>query len=81
MKGPGRLPQGELSLKQSFQMMSGTLKTGGKATPIANGRLRGDQISFAAGGAQYTGRVNGNTIEGTVKGGSKRTWSATRAGK
>ncbi len=44
-------------------------------TPI-NGKLNGSQISFAAGGTQYTGQVNGNSMDGTA-GGSK--WSATRA--
>jgi precorrin-6B methylase 2 len=81
VEGAWQLSQGELSLKQSFQMVTGTLKTGGNATSIANGRLRGDQISFTAGGAQYAGRVNGNTIEGTLKGGSSGNWSATRSGK
>ena len=81
VEGAWKLSQGELSLKQSFQMVTGTLKTGGNATPIANGRLRGDQISFTAGGAQYAGRVSGNAIEGTVKGGSPGNWSANRNGK
>jgi SAM-dependent methyltransferase len=79
--GTWQLPQGELTLKQTFQMVSGTLKSGNNTTQIANGRLRGDQISFTAGGAQYTGRVNGNAIEGTLKGGSNGKWSATRLGK
>ena len=81
VEGTWQLSRSELSLKQNFQMVTGTLKTGGNATPIANGRLRGDQISFTAGGAQYAGRVNGNTIEGTLKGGSSGNWSATRSGK
>jgi hypothetical protein len=62
-------------------MISGTIRSGNVSTPITNGRLRGDQISFTAGGAQYTGRVNGNVIEGTVKGGTDSNWRATRAGK
>jgi len=74
--------QGDLTLKQDFQLISGTLRSGSNTMPITNGRLRGDQISFSAGGAQYTGRVNGNAIEGTVKsGGSNSKWNATRAGK
>ena len=77
--GTWKLPQGELSLKQTFQMISGTLKNGNVITPIS-GKLNGDEISFTAGGAQYTGRVNGNTIDGTVKGGSNGKWTATRAG-
>ena len=82
VEGTWQLPQGELSLKQEFQMISGTLKSGSQTTPLSNGRLRGDQISFSASGAQYTGRVTGNAIEGTVKsGGSNGKWSATRTGK
>ncbi len=81
-EGAWRLPQGELTLKQTFQMLSGALKSGNQSTPITNGRLSGDQISFSAGGAQYSGRVSGNAIEGTVKsGGSNSKWSATRAGR
>jgi precorrin-6B methylase 2 len=78
--GTWQLPQGELALKQTFQMVSGTLRSGNVSTPITNGRLRGDQISFTAGGAQYTGRVNANAMEGTVKGGSDSQWRATRSG-
>lgn len=81
-EGTWQLPQGELTLKQNFQMISGTLKSGGNSAQITNGRLSGDQISFSAGGAQYTGRVSGNAIEGTVKsGGTNSRWSASRAGK
>jgi precorrin-6B methylase 2 len=78
--GTWKLPQGELNLKQTFQMISGTLRNGNVTTPIS-GKLNGDQISFTAGAPQYTGRVNGNAIEGTVKGGSDGKWSATRVGK
>jgi len=75
--GTWKLPDGELTLKQTFQMISGTLKSGKNNSQIT-GKLNGDQISFTAGGTQYTGRVNGNSMEGTA-GGAK--WSATRAGK
>jgi SAM-dependent methyltransferase len=81
VEGNWQLPQGELKLSQSFQKISGTLSSGGKNLTISNGRLRGDQISFSAGGAEYSGRVNGNSIEGTVKGGGTGNWSATRAAK
>jgi hypothetical protein len=80
VNGTWKLPQGELTLKQTFQMISGTLKSGNVATPV-NGKLNGEQITFTAGGAQYTGRVTGNSIEGTVKGGKNGHWSATRSGK
>jgi hypothetical protein len=76
-EGTWNLPQGELTIKQTFQMISGTLKSGNAVTPI-NGKLNGEQINFTAGGTQYTGRVNGDSMEGSA-GGSK--WSATRSGK
>jgi precorrin-6B methylase 2 len=67
VQGTWRLPQGELTLKQDFQMLSGTLASGGRNVAIENGRMRGDQISFAVGGAQYSARVTGGLMEGTVK--------------
>ena len=80
--GAWKLPQGELTLKQSFQMLSGALKTGSSSAAITSGKMDGDQISFTAGGAEYTGRVTGNAIDGTVNSkGTKSSWTATRAGK
>jgi SAM-dependent methyltransferase len=79
VEGSWKLAQGALTLKQSFQMISGTLKTGNNSTPIANGKLNGDQITFNAGGVLYTGRVNGNAMEGSVSTGGS--WKATRASK
>ncbi len=82
VEGTWRLPQGELELKQEFQKVSGTLKSGSNGVPLKNGRLNGEQISFTIGADQYTGRVNGNTMAGTVKSGTKNgKWSATRDGK
>jgi len=74
VEGTWRLPQGELTLKQEFQMLSGSLGS----AKIANGRMRGAEISFTAGGAQYTGRVNGSSIQGTMTGGSGASWTATK---
>jgi hypothetical protein len=74
--GTWKLPQGELRLKQEFQKISGTLRADGKTVPIRDGKLRGDEITFTAGGVQYAGRVNGKRIEGLAKGGAP--WSATR---
>jgi hypothetical protein len=78
--GTWKLPQGELTLKQTFQIVSGTIKSGNVITPVT-GKLNGDQITFTAGEGQYVGRVSGNSMEGTIKGGSNGKWTATRAGK
>ena len=61
VEGSWTTSNGDLVLKQRFQMVDGTL--GGK--PISDGRLRGDELTFTAGGTQYTGKVNGNQIQGT----------------
>jgi precorrin-6B methylase 2 len=53
--------QGDLVLQQTFQTVSGTF--GGK--PISEGRLRGDQFTFTAGGVNHTAKVNGNTMQGS----------------
>ncbi|HME63215.1 MAG TPA: class I SAM-dependent methyltransferase [Candidatus Binatia bacterium] len=76
-EGIWKLPQGELTLKQNFQMISGTLKNGNVVAPI-NGKLNGERISFTAGNASYTGRVNGDSMEGSVGGAQ---WNATRTSK
>jgi SAM-dependent methyltransferase len=78
VNGTWKIADGELTLKQTFQMISGTLKSGDVIEPV-NGRLHGEQITFSAGEGQYTGWVNGNSMEGSLKSGGK--WNATRAGK
>jgi SAM-dependent methyltransferase len=75
--GTWTLSQGELTLKQTYQMITGSLKNGSAMTPV-NGKLNGDQISFNAGTVSYTGRVNGSSIEGSA-GGNK--WSAKKIQK
>ena len=70
------MPQGELTLTQEFQMLSGELASGATRTAIAGGRMRGEEITFTAGGMKYTGRVSGNRITGTTSDG--KSWTATR---
>jgi len=62
-----------LTLTQKFQMLEGTL--GGRA--ITDARMNGAEIAFTVGGgARYTGRVDGNTMKGTLSTGGS--FSATR---
>jgi hypothetical protein len=72
--GTWQTPQGDLVLRQTFQMVTGSI--GGK--PIADGKLRGDELAFTAGGSKWTGRVSGNTITGTVTGGGISSFTATK---
>jgi hypothetical protein len=60
--GTHKLPQGELTLKQNFQMLSGTLQANGKTVPV-EGRVRGEEVTFKAGGRDYRGKMNGKRLE------------------
>jgi hypothetical protein len=72
--GTWRTSRGDdLVLTQKFQTISGTM---GK-TAIADGRLRGDLITFTAGGETFTGRVDGYRMQGTYLSGDRtREWNA-----
>ena len=53
---------GEVTLKQEFQMLSGTLKTDGKNFAL-QGKVKGEEISFRAGGKEYKGKLNGKQLQ------------------
>jgi len=55
-------PQGEVTLKQQFQMLSGTLRSEGKTFAL-QGKVRGEVISFSAGGKSYQGKLKGKQLE------------------
>jgi hypothetical protein len=79
VEGTWRLPQGELTLKQKFQDLSGTFASAGKSVPVMFGGVRGTEVTFTAGGARYSGRISGTTMQGSVTGeGRTESWSATR---
>ena len=77
VEGTWKLGSDELKLKQRFQMLSGTLTVQGKSVGISNGKMEGERISFNLGGTHYSGRVNGEVMEGTA-GAAKSTWRAVR---
>ena len=74
--GTWKMPQGELTLQQEFQMLSGELVAGGKGQPVQDAKMRGDQITMKIGNTTYTGKVTGNRIEGTAANGQK--WTAEK---
>jgi hypothetical protein len=79
VEGSWQLGDGELALTQTYQMIAGSLTRGGKTVQLANGKLKGDQITFNAGGSVYHGRVSGNSMAGTISSGGD--WKASRADK
>ena len=75
----------ELALKQRFQTLEGTASGAGKPIKPQYLTLRGNDFSFALpdarGTARFSGRVNGNAIEGTVElpaGKGAQPWTAVR---
>lgn len=80
----GSAQERPLTLRQSFQMLTGRLNGANAALAISDGKLLGDQISFAVteGSVRrnFSGHVQGNTMGGTVRStGSPDTgWSASR---
>ena len=77
--GNWKTSRGTLTLKQEYQMLSGNLAQGNVNAIISDAKMLGEQITFTAGGAQYSGRVTGDTMEGTYKSaGASTKWTATR---
>src|SRR5262245_41736938 len=73
--GTWKLADGDLVLEQDYQMVRGSLN--GK--PIADGKLRGDQLRFTVGSTEYTGKIAGDRIDGGIRGGGPAaTWTATK---
>ena len=78
--GTWRLDDGELRLKQRFQMLEGTLLQGGQEVAISEGRMNGAEIAFTAGDRQFTGSVDGGRMAGTSRTPQgSQTWSAARS--
>jgi SAM-dependent methyltransferase len=76
--GVWRMPTGAtLFLEQNYQKLRGQLELDGLSVPIEDGRLRGNDIRFRVNSTEYTGRINGDTMEGVAKGRVTQPWSAT----
>jgi hypothetical protein len=81
--GTWRLPQGELTLTQNYQVFVGELNAGGTKTEITEGRLNGDRIQFKLGGVEYSGSVTGDTMSGRALAGNAggTNWTAIRTSR
>lgn len=77
--GTWRVGRDTLRLKQSFQMLSGTLQTAAGTFPLEGGRMRGPAIEFTADGVRYTGEMAGDHGAGQAAlPDGPSPWSATR---
>lgn len=76
--GRWRLGDGELQLEQTYQLVNGSFQSGGAALRLTNPGLQGDRIRFTLDGVEYTGVVNGDTMQGQRGGLAGGAWQATR---
>lgn len=68
VEGKWSLGSGSVEFKQKFQDIHGTYTNAeGMTWRLTNTNLRGDQISFTAGNAAYTGRVSGPVMQGSMR--------------
>jgi len=79
IEGTWKMADGEINFTQNFQMISGTIRKSTKSVDISEGRIRGKEITFSAGGYLYTGIVDSSKMEGTVRyDGKTDKWNAKR---
>lgn len=77
--GTWKMGNGELTINQEFQRFWGNLKQDNKTTPVSEGKLDGNNITFRVGTTVYTGNVSNKTMSGTSTNGStKNNWTATK---
>jgi SAM-dependent methyltransferase len=60
--GTYKTPHGDVTLKQQFQMLSGTMQAEGRTVPL-QGKVVGEEVRFTAGGKDFKGRMKGKTLE------------------
>ena len=60
--GTYKVSQGELTLKQKYQKLSGTMRTAGKTFQL-QGKVIGEDVVFKAGGKEYRGKMNSGQLE------------------
>ena len=77
--GTWKMGSDTLIIEQDHQRVFGRISSTSGTLEITNGRLRGEEIQFIAGGLTYSGRVNGDAIEGTVTTpNGNRPWTARK---
>lgn len=79
VEGTWKSDDGELTLTQNFQTVSGTLKKGLRYFDISQGKLEGDLFSFTCNGVNYKSRVDKNNMKGTAEqNGNVKKWGAVK---
>jgi len=67
-----------LSISQRYQRIDGHAETAHGRLPLSDASLRGDEIRFTLGAANYVGKVDGDVLHGLPMPGAIAGWRATR---
>jgi len=76
--GTWRTADGDLNFEQDYQRLSGSYVYSGITLPLENARMYGAEIRFTANGVEYSGRVEGDVMQGRAKGRQETEWRAVR---
>ena len=73
----------DVQLRQRFQNLDGEARAGNDVLQIRDGKVRGEEVMFTvsdgkSAGRVFTGRLSGERLEGTSRGGSAARWTGTR---
>ena len=61
--GTHKIPQGEVTFKQEYQMLSGFLRSSDGKSYALKGKVNGEDVVFTAGGREYRGRFSGGRLD------------------
>ena len=80
VEGVWKFKDGEMTLNQRYQMLTGRMRTDRGSYPILDGRLRGDTIVFTCNGIKYECTINNNrNMKGTAeRDGITNAWEAVK---
>jgi SAM-dependent methyltransferase len=78
MSGVWRIPAGEVTFRQNFQALTGTLRRKDGRALLVEGSVTGDRVRFSAGLDTYTGRVRGQEMSGEASGARAGYWKGAR---
>ena len=76
--GVWRTADGDITIEQDYQRLSGSYVYNGITLPLENARMNGLEIRFTANGVEYSGRVDGDVMQGAAKGRHEFEWRAVR---
>ena len=80
VEGLWKFKDGDMELMQSYQMVTGNMKSGNNFYAISDGKLRGNVLKFTCNGVNYECTVNNGEMKGTAaNNGRSSAWAAVKS--